>query len=120
MSDAARDSGFGKIGTELRIRLPERGGFAIEDGGALKRFPWSPIVRKQTALSIEEVTRSACERAHTAIIADLLRPSLFLDGYEPPKLSWRQRIAVTLQEYQRRINDAWLVLTGRAYIGDGW
>lgn len=45
---------------------------------------------------------------------------LYGDHGEPQKLTIRQRLTRNLNLYLTRIQDAWLVLTGRAEIGDDY
>lgn len=53
-------------------------------------------------------------------LANDLNFNLYADRGEPEKLTIRQRLACRLQLYRSRIQDAWLVLTGRAEIGGDW
>lgn len=46
--------------------------------------------------------------------------NLYGDTGEPEKLSLYQRLTRRVQTYRSRIQDAWLVLTGRAEIGGDW
>lgn len=59
-----------------------------------------------------------------SIMADRITSDLTFELYgdhgEPQKLTIRQRLTRNLNLYLTRFQDAWLVLTGRAEIGDGY
>lgn len=72
----------------------------------------APTMARYKELS--EATRKAMEKH---LVEQIFAPSIFDDmmaDSRPP--TWRETFAI----YRERVHDAWLVLTGRANIGDGW
>ena len=70
-----------------------------------------------SALMDEIIETTLKDRAGRMAIQVINDMNMILYG---PRRSYtrRERVVMRLQMYQRRVSDAWLVLTGKAYIVD--
>ena len=81
---------------------------------------------KQLGSSVEiwddRVTTTIKNRINAAYeqMAHDMNTSLYGDREPPRPLTWLERLRRRANIYRNRIGDAWLVLTGRADIGDGY